>query len=144
MLKKNKEVSEKSEPSEVSCECQFTCTCLTLECRKKLFHDFWNLGDYNEQQIYLKNLIRLCLINRRRHGNYEDATESRRQQACRKFRCVKRRFAILLVLVNAVCEIFFSNDVSVKDRRKKAKTRASVERKDYGVHNVNTGSRKSL
>ncbi|CAK1586378.1 unnamed protein product [Parnassius mnemosyne] len=28
---KNKEVSEKSEPSEVSCKCQFSCTCLTLE-----------------------------------------------------------------------------------------------------------------
>ncbi|CAG4973726.1 unnamed protein product [Parnassius apollo] len=86
---KNKEVSEKSEPSEDSCKCQFSCTCLTLECRKKLFHDFWNLGDYNEQQIYLKNLIRLCFINRRRLGNYEDATESRRQRTFKYYLIIR-------------------------------------------------------
>jgi hypothetical protein len=64
---------------QVNCKCAFACRTLRLDYIRELFHKFYELGDYNKQQNYLQSLVHPQLIKRRRHGNYDHPSESRRQ-----------------------------------------------------------------
>uniref|UniRef100_A0A6P7FF42 Uncharacterized protein LOC114328740 n=1 Tax=Diabrotica virgifera virgifera TaxID=50390 RepID=A0A6P7FF42_DIAVI len=148
---KNNEVGEKTEPKEVSCKCQFSCTCITLDCRKKLFRNFWDIGNYNEQQIYLKNFIRVCLVNRRRHGSYDDATQSRRQrtykyiliirgmsevQVCKKTFC--EPFGVSGRRVQILAEKIGCDDESLKDKRGGKRQRREPEWKEKIINYISS------
>ena len=76
-----------------------------------MFREFWGLKSYNEQQSFLRPLIRPALVKRRRHGTYEDPSDSRRQ----------RTFKYLLILNNTsevqVCKKTFCETFGVAQRR---------------------------
>ncbi|KAL4126409.1 hypothetical protein QTP88_010631 [Uroleucon formosanum] len=77
-VKRKTKISGKKAPSnEVICKCKFGCNDV-LHMKKKLFEDFYKLG-INEQRSYLMGLMHILPIQRRRHGNYDDPVESRRQ-----------------------------------------------------------------
>lgn len=46
--------------------------------KTKLFEDYHTLG-HNEQATYLMGLLEVLDVQRRRHGTYNEAAESRRQ-----------------------------------------------------------------
>lgn len=62
-----------------SCKCKFQCVGVPYEQRKVLFHDFYALKDYVKQNSFLMGLMVIIPVKRRRHGQYDDANESRRQ-----------------------------------------------------------------
>lgn len=98
--------------------------------RQKMFRDFCKLQDYNEQQSFLRGFIKPALVNRRRHGTYDDSRESRRQrsfkyflplpgnseaQVCKITFC--ETFGITQKRVTVLCKKILSGDLSVQDKR---------------------------
>jgi hypothetical protein len=61
---------------QATCKCAFSCKAISLEYRKQLFEEFYNLGDYSKQQQYLQRLIHPQLIKRRRYGKYDHPSKS--------------------------------------------------------------------
>lgn len=95
-----------------------------------MFGDFCKMKDYNEQQSFLRGCIKTALINRRRHGVYENPNESRRQrtfkyflplpgssevQVCKTTFC--DTFGITLKRVSVLCNKTLLGDLSVSDKR---------------------------
>lgn len=68
---------------QATCKCQFLCKKLAeSQVKRKLFVSYHKLSK-NEQRNFLMGLISIIPIGRRRHGTYEDPTESRRQCSIR-------------------------------------------------------------
>lgn len=95
-----------------------------------MFQQFWKLSHYNEQQNFLRSLIRPSLIKRRRHGNYVDPNESRRQhsfkyflplpgeseaQVCKKTLC--STFGITQRRLEILSQRILASGISVQDKR---------------------------
>ncbi|KAG8302101.1 hypothetical protein J6590_037480 [Homalodisca vitripennis] len=73
-----KEIAAKPLPAvEVSCKCRYSCGEI-VNMKTKLFEDYHTL-DHNEQATYLMGLLEVLDVQRRRHGTYNEAAESRWQ-----------------------------------------------------------------
>ncbi|KAG8319881.1 hypothetical protein J6590_082193 [Homalodisca vitripennis] len=64
-------------PPERSCSCKYQCKNLSNEQKLILFMEFYKV-DEKSQGTYLLNDMQMLPIARRRHGNYDDPSESRR------------------------------------------------------------------
>ena len=74
-----KNVPGKKPPSKNAvCKCTYKCKDLSAEHKEMLFLDLHKL-DEKQQGTYLLNRIHMQNISRRRHGHYNEPSESRRQ-----------------------------------------------------------------
>ncbi|XP_039291297.1 uncharacterized protein LOC120352987 [Nilaparvata lugens] len=65
-------------PDEATCKCKYKCRQLTKEAKEMLFIELYRLSE-KQQGTYLMNRVEIVPVSRRRHGKYEDPTESKRQ-----------------------------------------------------------------
>ncbi|KAG8291513.1 hypothetical protein J6590_058282 [Homalodisca vitripennis] len=80
ITKKKQIVSAKEEPStRAICKCKNECKTISPDWKLKLFADFYNLEDNVKQNNLLMGLLILIPVKRRRHGNYTNEKDSRRQ-----------------------------------------------------------------
>ncbi|KAK7874093.1 hypothetical protein R5R35_004637 [Gryllus longicercus] len=76
---RNISVSAKDAPMQQSnCKCKYSCKTIPYDQKMLLFNDFYK-ADHNKQQNYLLGLLQVKHVSRRRHGQYNDPAESRRQ-----------------------------------------------------------------
>ncbi|XP_072401628.1 uncharacterized protein [Diabrotica undecimpunctata] len=68
-------------PADVKCKCPLACRSIRLEYLVELYNHFYEMADYSKQQSYLQRFIHPQLIKRRRHGQYEHPSESRRKHS---------------------------------------------------------------
>ncbi|XP_072402179.1 uncharacterized protein [Diabrotica undecimpunctata] len=80
-LVNKKTVTKKMPPADVKCKCPLACRSIRLEYLVELYNHFYEMADYSKQQSYLQRFIHPQLIKRRRHGQYEHPSESRRKHS---------------------------------------------------------------
>lgn len=90
---------------QATCKCAFSCKAISLEYRKQLFEEFYDLSDYNKQQQYLLRLIHPQLIKRRRYGTYDHPSESRRQHSFAYFLLLRGGSEVRICL-KTFCDTF--------------------------------------
>lgn len=61
------------------CTCKYKCENLSYEHKVGLFEDFYDLEDIERRGSYLMGLMQVSHVKRRRHGTYDDSSQSRRQ-----------------------------------------------------------------
>ncbi|KAJ4441217.1 hypothetical protein ANN_11068 [Periplaneta americana] len=61
------------------CACMYKCKNLSYEHKVGLFEDFYDLEDIEKRESYLMGLMQVSHVKRRRHGTYDDPSQSRRQ-----------------------------------------------------------------
>ncbi|KAJ4435570.1 hypothetical protein ANN_18186 [Periplaneta americana] len=61
------------------CACKYKCKNLSYEHKVGLFEDFYDLEDIEKRGSYLMGLMQVSHVKRRRHGTYDDPSQSRRQ-----------------------------------------------------------------
>lgn len=94
-----------------------------------MFQKFWKLKGYNEQQNFIRSIIRITLIKRRRHGTYNDPNQSRRQNSFKFFlplpgefeaqvcKETLSTFGITKRRVDILAQKILSGDIAVEDKR---------------------------
>lgn len=75
-----------------------------------MFNDYHNLANNSEQDTYILGLIQVTEINRRRHGQYSDISQSHKQCT------IKYTIPNDEEGINQVCKTTFQNILSVKHR----------------------------
>lgn len=65
-------------PPNVKCKCRYSCKNISHPQKLLLFEDLYKV-DFCKQQNYLLGLISVKPVKRRRHGQYDDPKDSRRQ-----------------------------------------------------------------
>lgn len=90
------------------CSCRLKCSSkITEEHSRKLFDSFWKLGDYSQQNVYLRGTVQSFNVQRKRSRNgsgYEKSTS----------------FKYFLQVENQsmqVCKLFFLNTLQISDGR---------------------------
>lgn len=86
------------------CKCKFHCADIPYQQKLKIFNDFYALKDNVKQNSYVMNLIHVCGVKIRRHGNYVNPEESRRQ-ATLSFTLPDGAGNILQVCRNTFCTV---------------------------------------
>ena len=131
---KNILVREKVAPKEeVICKCKYACKSIPYEQKLTLFNDFYSV-DHCKQQNYFLGLIQVKQVGRRRHGSYEDPSQSRRQ-ATVFYTVPNGEGDIIQVCKNTFCNIF---GVSSKRCHGLVKLKQSPN----PIYNENRGNKK--